>query len=803
MKITKAAASIIPFLLFCAAQLSGQSVAGRVTVAGSTPQKPLDGASVYWAGTNIGVSTSADGTYSIGMVKDHDRLVAAYVGFYPDTVAVGLQRTVDFALQTESLGEVVVTARSRGTIRRMDGILTSEAITFAGLTKMACCNLAESFENSASVTVGYSDAITGARQIRMLGIPGIYTQLMDETRPVMRGIGSGYAMGYIPGMWLESIQVSKGVTSVASGHEAMSGQINLEHRKPAETRRNFLNLYTDSEARTELNYYGIAPVNDELSNIVLLHGSLNPLRIDHNGDGFMDSPLTEQVNLANRWLWTPSNGMQLRGGVKYVSDSRMSGQMDFRPFSERRNAAERNISDPWGSQVENRLANAYVKLAVPVGKYVYDEETEASERSNVALIADYSHFLTDTYYGLFKEYRAKQNSGYINGMYSWNIDIRNRLVTGVTFIGDRTRQFLADGQLTAVNSGGTIAAISREFDEDRTQYETGIYAEYNYNYRDMFTLVAGMRADYWFVPRSGLPKEHRSGMLYTPRMHIRWSITPDFVLRGSAGLGSRTTNLISDNMWALATGRMLRLDDSPPGEFDRLDRTERSLTYGGSAMWTFRLGSDNGASLSFDYFHTEFLNQVIADQEFDTQWVYFYNLDGPSYSDVWQADFGWSPFNGFDVFATFRYNKTRTTLKTSETDSEGRFVSATVEKPLTDRYKGIINLQYATKFRRWVFDFTAQVNGPSRIPTQTGDLADSETSPAYMMYYAQVTWKAAAATEIYLGCENIGGYMQPHPVITSSVPGFEGNPHFPDFNPSLVWGPLMGRRFYAGVRINF
>lgn len=151
------------------------------------------------------------------------------------------------------LDEAVVTARGEANyLSRLSNVKT-EVISSAGLNKMACCNLAESFENSAAVSVGYSDAVTGARQIRLLGLSGIYTAMLDENRPVMRGLAAPFGLSYIPGQWLESIQIAKGPSSVINGVEAISGQINVEHRKPTDEKPLFLNAFINSMLMAELN----------------------------------------------------------------------------------------------------------------------------------------------------------------------------------------------------------------------------------------------------------------------------------------------------------------------------------------------------------------------------------------------------------------------------------------------------------------------------------------------------------------------------------------------------------------------
>lgn len=753
-------------------------VRGRV-VENSAAGEPLPGASVYWAGTGIGVSADSDGAFSLGLVRGYDRLVASYVGYEPDTVTVTSAGEIVFRLDPVSVGEVVVSASNRGNYTALDGILKGEVISFSGLTKMACCNLAESFENSASVTVGYSDAVTGTRQIKMLGLAGIYTQILDESRPIMRGLGSPYGLGYVPGMWLEGIQLSKGITSVTGGHEAIAGQINLEFRKPTDESPLFVNVYADQDLRAELNVATAHKMTDKLSHIMLAHTSVNPLKQDHNGDGFIDSPVGKQFNLMNRFLYVADNGIQMRLGVKYLNDKRQSGQKGYEPYT------DRTVFDPYalyGSEIANENAGGYFKLAIPLGRYVWNEETNEAERSNLAFVADYDHFGSDSYFGQMKDYRGKQNLFSLNAMYSWNISPRHKLVSGLSARSDNYKEFLRDGMMTGTD-GVNYLKFTTSGKIEHSENELGAYAEYSYNYRDRFTAIAGVRGDY----------SDMHGFFATPRGHIRWAIAPRLVLRLSSGLGYRSANIITDNLWALATGRLLVVEGNYPlydGMYGYLNTQESSFTSGGSLTWNFRLGHDENASLGFDYFHTRFGNQLIADQEYNSNFVNFYDSDGLAYSNTYQVDFNWAPATGFDILLTFRYNGTAVTLDRPDG------TRVTVEKPLTDRYKGLINLQYATRFRRWVFDFTAQVNGPMRIPGQDGAVSEDYSDP-YPMFYAQVTRRLGVRTSVYLGCENIGGFMQDAPVV------WQWNVHNTSFNSSLVWGPLMGRKIYLGARITF
>jgi len=803
---------ICKFILFviCAAVSVGavaQDVRGVVRGAGD---EPLAGASVYWAGTTVGASADADGVYSVHRVKGYDRLVAAYVGYVNDTVRVAAGTlAVDFRLSDEGIEieSVVVEGSQSGNYVKRDGILKSEMISFAGLCKMACCNLAESFENSASVTVGYSDAISGARQIKMLGLAGTYTQILDENRPIMRGLSAPYGLSYTPGMWLNSIQVSKGISSVTAGHEAITGQINLEHRKPTDDERLFVNLYLDSELRPEANISTALPVtrDKKLSTVVLLHGSMDTRSEDENRDGFRDLPEARQVNVANRWLYAADNGAQLRWGWKYLREDRQGGMKDYRRWM-RGDMAERGI---YGSTLDNEYANGYIKFGMPVGEAVYDAEEQEELRSNVAFVADYSYYSLGSYFGL-NDYDARENDASLNAMYSHYFSNRSSLIVGLSAQWRKVGQTLANRFWD--ESSQTVAPYPLAGELGRSPFydylrheeiEAGAYAEYTYTVRDKFSLVVGLRGDY----NSWLDR-----FFLTPRGHVKWNITSSTVLRASAGMGYRTADPLTDNIGVLATGRRITPAGCLSGPTGAgmlmpcgLDLQEKALTFGGSLTQTFGLVNPEDATLSFDFFRTQFYNQVIVDQEFGPSGGIYdavvYSNDGRSYTNSYQVDFSWTPLERFDIFATFRYTDSAVTL---DREGEGGAVERVeVERPLISRYKALLNLQYATRFRRWTFDFTAQLNGPCRLPSFDGDLQNERLSPVYPIFFAQVSHKVGKF-DIYVGCENIGDYMQHDPITVDGHkfrPGVD-SPFDASFNSSAVWGPLMGRKFYIGLRFN-
>ena len=765
--------------------LAQRTITGKVFDADNN--NPLIGASLYWKNTTAGTTTSTDGSFSIRRVNGFETLVVDYLGYDIAEIEVGKEEsTLDISLKPSAvdIDEVVIEGQQRGNYAKSGGITRQEQISFAGLCKMACCSLAESFENSASVTVGYSDAISGARQIKMLGLAGTYTQILDENRPIMQGAGAAYGLSYTPGMWLNSIQVSKGVASVTAGHEAITGQINLEHRKPTDDERFFLNLYFDSELRPEINVSSAIPLlpDKSLSTVIMAHGSLDTAQHDMNGDGFADMPKANQINVANKWLWQNSDGIQLRWGWKVVNENRLGGQLGYK-----KDMYEDMLADPfnnlYGSKIHNRNINAYAKLGIPVGyERTFTGDPADAVQNNVAMILDYDNYLTDSYFGL-NTVDVVENALRYNITYAHYFTQRSSLNAGASAY---MRMMDNDYQQPAVEDGAPAEAWS--FMGKSTLVEPGVFAEYTYQIEDKFSLVVGLRGDYSMI-EGDYYNDAKGKLLVTPRSHIRWSITPRTTLRASAGMGYRRQNLVTDNIWMMTTSRHIQfagLDDD----------MEAAATFGGSLSQTFRLAQDDMATISFDYFRTQFFNTMIFDQETADNSILIYNSKGKSFTDNYQIDFNWTPFRGFDLFATFRYTNAKMTI---ERDGE----QILVERPLTSRYKGLINIQYAV--RRWVFDATAQLNGPVRLPELDGDITKAvenpSLSPIYPMFFAQVSYKISNLT-LYVGCENIANYVQGHkghgqaPILGSEAPFQQG------FNSSAVWGPLMGRKFYIGLRLN-
>lgn len=720
------------------------------------PKEGVPFATVYWlqAGTYVDCDVDGKFTFTVFEMAEDATLVATAIGYNTDTITVNYNtRDVEFLLTgVNELEKAVVQARQEGSyLSRMTPVKT-EVITAAGLCKMACCNLAESFENSASVTVGYSDAITGAKQIRLLGLSGIYTAMLDENRPTMRGLASPFGLSYVPGQWLESIQIAKGPSSVVNGLEAITGQINMEHRKPTDEKPLFINLFVDNHLMTEANIASSLQLNEKWSTVTMGHYSSMPMGHDGNGDGFKDEPTSLKFNLTNRWLYYDQSGLQVRFGVRALTDDRTGGSVKFKKEMRNQNDGVTNMvaNGIWGSNINNKGVNAFVKVGLPLN---------ADQSRSLAFVADYTYHQIDSYFGV-KDYNGRQNSVFANFIYQDEFGEHHRINAGIRNQFDLFDETLNDIYITGFGQQWN----KKEYLLDRRENAIGVYGEYTYTAGDKFTAVAGVSVDY----------NNLHGLLVAPRANLKYAFTEDIIFRASGGRGYRSPNVVVDNIGMLSTGREISIAPN-------LDM-EDAWTYGGNITGYLPIGENRNSYLSFDYFRTDFNKQIIVDQEFDLSKVSIYNLEGRSFTNTYQFDFSVEPIERFIIIATYRYTDAKVTLA-----GQGL-----VERPMTSRYKGVLNLQYATRMNIWTFDFTAQLNGPCKLPMFMVENG-VDTSPAYPVLFAQITRKFRGV-DVYIGGENLTNYKQKNPII-----GWE-NPYSSEFNASQVWGPILGWKVYAGMR---
>lgn len=706
---------------------------------------PLYGANAYWLGTTKGVVSDESGNFELPIIDETNKLVVSFVGYGADTLYINKPVHYNIILTSGSvLGAVDVIYHVQSTkLSRLSPIKTQH-IGEGELLKAACCNLSESFATNPTVDVSFTDAVTGTRQIEMLGLAGPYVQITRENMPDIRGLASVYGFTYTPGPWIEGIQLNMGNGSVVNGYESMTGQINVELKKPQTSESLFVNLYGSADGMIEANLNSTISINENLSTGFLVHGKYLDKKNDNNSDGFIDHPLIKQFIGVNRWKFYGKNGLEGQFGFKGTLVDQISGQVDFNE------TADKGTVNAWGAGMETTRLEGWAKIGKVFPSRPY---------SSVGLQLSGTYHDQSNYFGL-RTYDAEQNSLYANLIYQSQIGSnKHTYKTGTSFVYDKV-----DETIFANNSW----LFNRE------EVVPGAFFEYTYLPNDDFSFVAGIRAD----------KHNTYGTFYTPRVHIRYVPFHETILRLTAGSGTRTANVFAEHMGVFASSRSIYLENDASSDNPYGIDQEKTWNFGVNLTQNIHLGARE-ATVSLDYYRTNFEKQIITDFDFDAQSVYFYNLDGKSYANSFQAQVDYELLKRFDVRLAYRFNEVKRNYKTG-----------LLEKPLSSQHRAFINLAYAT-LNDWRFDFTLNWQGEKRIPNTASNLAEYQLdaySPDFFIGMCQVNKTFGKNLEVYAGVENLFNYKQDNPIIAADDP-------FGDhFDSSLVWGPIYGRMGYVGLR---
>lgn len=700
--------------------------------------RPLPGAHVFFIKDQQGGAiTDVSGSFVLVTKKQFPHSIAAsFVGYNPDTIYLNKARNIQFVLEPETLNEVELVDRKKSTAKSLIKVNNVEWISGAELHKAACCNLSESFETNPSVDVSFTDAITGAKKIQMLGLDGVYTQILFENMPLLRGLSASYGLSYIPGSWIESIQISKGTGSVVNGFESLSGQINVELFKPLTADKLFWNSYVNSSGLIENNFIISSPLKSDWHTALLGHYSYMGKSVDFNGDNFADDPESKRITLLNRWEYKGFDNRHIMFGIRYLSEGKITGQLSSdNPATEE--------FDFTASPYEVLMNTDQVEFHSKTG-FIFDKPG-----TSLGIISSLRYHNQETNFG-DSFYSGMQHSLYFNAIYQSNFGCEAKVYKlGLSYYGDRYNEKLDD--------------LSFE----RYDQTLGAFGEFHLKRGARFSSIFGIRTDY----------SRQWGLWFSPRLHIRYNPLENMAIRVSAGKAHRQVNVLAENISYFFSSRDLVM-----GDYADLD-VEKAWNYGFNLTYNyFLLGKES--TFNLDFYQTDFENQVVVDIEQGNQ-INIYNLSGKSYSTSLQLDASFEPAEGWEVKFAQKWNETKTSYVDNAT-VKNKFV------PFVAKYRSLVQLSYVTWQNKWDVNITLQNIGPSRVPTK-GDIEEF-WSESFNHLDGQIT-RRFKKLDWYLGVENALNFMQDNPIR-----GIE-NPYSDSFDAAMIWGPVMGRRFYSGIRI--
>ena len=645
----------------------------------------------------------------------------------------------------EKLDTIKVVGAKKGIRKSLTTTANTSVVSSKELLKAACCNLAESFETNPSIDVNFSDALTGTKQIKMLGLTSPYLMITEENIPSVRGASQAYGLSFTPGTWVESIQITKGAGSVVNGYESISGQINTELIKPLKDIPFFLNAYGSSDSRFELNTHFNKKISDDWATSLYIHGNTRVAKNDMNNDGFLDNPLGKQINIVNRWQYAcAETGWVSFFNFKYMKDEKQTGELNF---DKNRDKLTTNY---WGSEINTSRFDFTSKVG-----YVFKDMPYQS----IGFQNAYSNHNQDSYFGL-NQYNIKQQSYYSNLIFNSIIsNTMHKFATGLNFTYDKYSEFL------------------NVVDVSRIDNSVGAFFEYTYDNNDKFSFILGGRFDY----------HNRLGAFVTPRLHVRYNPWDKAVIRFSAGRGKRAANIYAENQNLFGSSRVFSILDTS-GKVYGLN-PEIAWNYGVSFTQNFLIFG-KPADVTFDFYRTDFQNQAVVDLFQSPQQVLFYNLKGNSFANSFQLDFNYEIIKHFNLRTAYKYY-----------DISTDYLSGSFQRPLQAKHRFFGNLEYAThikeKGEQWKFDYTLNWLGKQQLPNTASNPSIDilpEFSPSFAVMNTQITRTFSSTFEVYVGGENIGNYRQEKAILGAN------NPFGATFDTSIFYAPVFGQMYYAGLR---
>lgn len=739
---------LLLLLLLPMFSFSQNIVSGTVVEDVNGNKVPVYGANVYWSGTSIGVVTNEEGKFSIPFSKENNQLVISYVGYAQQVLNITEPQVITIQLEVNSsLNEVVLTAERKATEVSLLDNRQIVTLNSKELLKAACCNLSESFETNAAIDVNFSDAVTGTKQIKMLGLTNPYILITQENIPSVRGASQAYGLTFTPGTWLESIQITKGAGSVVNGYESIAGQINAELLKPLTDAAFFVNLYGSVDGRVELNTHVNQKLNDRWSTGFYIHGNYRSWKKDNNDDGFIDAPLASQVNILNRWQYANhESGWVSFFDFRYLKDEKLAGEIGFKPED------DRLTTNAWGSEIATKRIDVSNKTG-----YVFKDQKYKS----FGLQTSYSNHDQKAYYGL-RRYDINHQSVYSNLIYNSILsNTQNKFKAGLSFTYDQYDEYIIDSSVA------------------RKENSIGAFFEYTYDNGDNFSLVAGLRAD----------THNILGNFLTPRLHLRYNPWEGSVFRASVGRGKRSANIFTENQRYFASSRNFIVHNEG-GKVYGLN-PEEAWNYGASFLQKFKVLGKRG-DVSLDYYITDFKNQIVVDVDQNPNEVQFYNLKGKSIAQSVQADVNYNLAKHLDLRLSYKYYDVSTEYK-----------KGNLTAPLLAKNRVLANIAYQThhlneKGGRWKFDATWNWVGKQRIPSTRVNPIEYQLpdySNPFSKLNAQVTRVFTKQFEVYLGGENVLNYKQDTPILAAN------DPFGSYFDSTMIYGPIQGANIYAGLRL--
>jgi len=730
----------------------------------------LDGAILKWINTKSGTVTDDKGMFQISADGISDkRFVVSYIGFKPDTVDAEKNFKPEIILHSNSSTEEIIVEDKRGSTYIGDELIKTEVITSQELVKDACCDLSGCFGRNSSVEVAVTDILTDSKELKILGLEGVYTQILIDNMPLMTGLNVKYGVSSYPGTIIDKITVSKGSNSVLQGYESISGIMNVLLKNYNNSDRLLVNGFMNSMLEKQMNVNYSKKLNSKLNSILSFHTVQKSNSIDHNHDGFLDNPFITRYTLYNKWDYkNVADKSEFNIAARYWYEERTGGMESYS-----------NLNHTPEDNNHRQQENGYSAKSLYSGLYrgeIHDSTAIYRQTADINSVEGYMRFsktfsnesgiklyLNSSYYDQYSlygitDYWGKQISVAASGFYELNISKSSYVKAGLSYKYLDIDEEIKFNWWTTKNYDGSypkMESVPGIF----TEYTSGILNEKG-------NIMLGLRYDYH--------NEYKS--VITPRVLFRYKPDDKFVMRASFGTGFRTINLFNEYSNILASSRYLIVSEEL--------NPEKIINYGADMIYYFNLGPAAG-SLNLDFYRTDFVNKIIPDYDAGPSVVIFSNLHGDAYSNVFQTELNLSFFRQVDLKLAYKF---------IEMKYENNGIM--YDQPFNAKNRILSTFSYTLPDNTWSFNAGLQWFGTQRLPSTASNPVQYQRpleSDPYTLMNAQVN-RNFKYFEIYAGVDNILDFIQYDPIIAAD------DPFGPYFDTSFIWGPVKGREFYFGFR---
>lgn len=685
---------------------------------------PLAGATIEVLGTDSGTMSDEEGRFCLPPLADSVRVRVSYLGFAPVTTLLS-KVTDSLRVELPPLStDVVVVTGSPNPIRLAESPMKVEIIEGKQLQKSGSSTLMEALFNTNGVTEGINCGVCATNDLHINGLDGTATLFMIDGMPIVGSLASVYGFNSMPVSLVERVEIIKGPASTLYGTEAIGGVINVITRDPRRTATLLASAWTNTHSEHNLDVVLNPKVGPKNYLMLAGNGYRSSMRLEHNGDNFTDLPLIDRVGLYGKWM--AKRDLPATISTRYYYEDRNAGVLQW---SER----QRGSDSLYGESIFTRRFEL-------LGRYAISKMW--------TLEGSYAGHHQDSYYGA-THYVATQHVGYLNLMHHRKLG-KHSLTTGIA----GRYQWYDD------NTPATAEPDSRPI--------PGLYAEDLWKINSHWSLQGGLRLDY--------QKEH--GIVPAPRLNIKWQPTPLSTFRLNSGTGFRLVNVFTEDHAALTGSRQLVFaSDLKPEQSRSLNLNYDTFIKQGKGM----------INLTFDAFHTWYLNRLIPDYSQEDLIIYN-SINNLSITRGLAANLNWAPLPSLSL------NLGTTWLDTYQQEPTDQGM---ITKPILFAPRYTVNWTLTWKHTKWgtQLDWQGKVFGQMQLPEYAEPFTRPTQSPTFSQQSLQLDQRLRKGLSIFVGCRNLLNWTQPSPLIAPDAP------FGPDFDTTYAYGPIQSRRFFVGMKL--